>query len=173
MTSAITFVLVLSVCAPFCNQAKRGEMLESWETANEALRIRISSYDQAGAYLRGTYYVFDAAPIGSTSWTQIMTVRHDDRPEIPKDQIRFVDSKTAYVFMTWMFAITLDGGESWHVWSAEDDLPGWRCCNYKLISDVRIQLDGSGIMTLAPISNQRGEPHALSTRDYGVTWTTN
>lgn len=173
MTAAIVLVLASVLYFPSPRQAKRGEMLESWETSNHQFRIRITSFGETGAYLMGTYYVFSAAPNESHSWTEIMTVRHDDRPEIPKNQVRFVDSTTAYLFMTWMFAITRDGGKSWHVWNAKNDLPGWRCCNYQLITDVHIQPDGSGVMNLAPISRQRREPDALSTKDYGITWRSN
>ena len=63
--------------------------------------------------------------------------------------------------MGWKFAATTDGGGSWSVWDAETDLPKWRCCNYKLIQDVHLEVTGKGTMTLKAIPDRSGEAPEL------------
>lgn len=99
-----------------------------------------------------------------------MTFRHDDPVPIPREQVRFVNDRIGYVFMGWMYAATTDGGRSWSVWDARKDLPDWSCCNYRLIQDVRMQLDGVGRMTLNPIPGRPAEASELETQDYGQSW---
>jgi hypothetical protein len=63
-----------------------------------------------------------------------------------------------------------DGGSNWSVWRAEKDLPNWKCCNYKLIRDMRIAPDGTGTMNVNPIPQRSGEAPELHTKDYGRHW---
>jgi hypothetical protein len=53
------------------------------------------------------------------------------------------------------------------VWDAETDLAGWQPANYGLIEDVRLESDGTGVMTLRPLRFPHG---SLSTADGGRTW---
>lgn len=166
----------LAACALSCAVAsderpRRGAPIESYETANSKFKIRITSYDELGAYLRGTYYVFATSQIGSDAWAEFMTVRHDDRPDIPQEQVRFVSDEIGYVFMAWKYAVTLDGGRTWSVWDAQNDLPNWQCCNHSLILDVRIGTDGLGTMKLNLIPERDGGSAAFQTKDYGLHWT--
>ena len=100
-----------------------------------------------------------------------MTIVHPDSIPLPKDQVRFVGDKTAYVFMGWMYAVTTDGGRTWSVWDAEKELPNCTYCNYKLIRDVQLKPDGAGRMILNPTPNTPGAVSELRTRDYGRHWT--
>ena len=146
---------------------RRGNALETWETTNNRIRIRLTAYEERGAYLAGTYYGFESAPETSTAGKEFMVFRHDDRPEIPREQVRFVSDKVAYVFMGWMYAVTTDGGVNWFVWNAQNDLANWQCCNYGLIKDVNISADGKGRMILNVIPGRRGEVAELCTIDFG------
>jgi hypothetical protein len=144
---------------------------EFWETAKGPLKIRVTAYaEENGGFVGGAYYVFQSAKVGSDDWSEIMTFRHDDPVPIPRDQVRFSNDQIAYLFMGWMFAVTIDGGQSWTVWNATKDLPHWQCCNYRLIQDVTIAVDGTGLMKLNPIPDRRGEVAELHTTDYGHTW---
>jgi hypothetical protein len=158
-------------CALFDGRAQgRGAVLEEWQTKNEAFKIRVTSYAEVGANVNGAYYRFETAPLSSNDWREIMTFRHDDRPAIPKEQIRFLNDRTAHVFMGWMYAVTTDGGVSWSVWDATKDLPNWQCCNYRLIREVQLVADGTGKMPLNPIPQRMGEVSELYTQDYGRHW---
>jgi hypothetical protein len=110
-------------------------------------------------------------PTGSDAWRDITTFRHDDAVPIPRDQIRFVNNRVAFVFMGWIYAVTTDGGATWSVWDAGNDLPNWQCCNYRLITDVKLNVDGTGTMTLNPIQDRPGEVPQLRTKDFGRHWT--
>lgn len=164
-------VAVASVWA-LCQRPKRGNRIdERWETGNGAFNIRVTAYAEANGGLdAGAYYVFESKRVGSNDWLQINTFRHDDPVRIPRDQVRFVSDQIGFVFMGWMYAVTTDGGKNWSLWTAEHDLAGWECCNYRLIQEVTIEKDGSGLMRLNPIRDRRGEVPELHTHDYGQHW---
>jgi len=99
-----------------------------------------------------------------------MVFRHDDPDPIPRDQIRFVNESIGNAFMGWMYAVTTDKGASWSVWDAQQDLPKWQCCNYRLVGDVKLEVDGTGAMRLNTIPGRSGEAPELHTNDYGKHW---
>jgi len=147
-----------------------GPVNESWQTSGHALQVRVDVHPERNSFEPGAYYVFRSAPVGSDAWRDIMTFRHDDPVPIPQDQIRFVNDRVAFVFMGWMYAVTDDGGRTWTVCDAGHNLPNWLCCNYRLITDVQLNADGTGAMMLNPIQDRRGEVPQLHTRDFGRHW---
>jgi hypothetical protein len=150
--------------------ARIGPVFETWETSNQTFRVRVDAHSEEHVFLPGAYYVFRSAPAGSDHWRDVMTFRHDDPNPIPRDQVRFVNDRVGFVFMGWMYAVTSDGGATWSVWNAGNDLPNWQCCNYRLITDVKLNVDGTGTMTLHPIQDRRGEVPQLRTKDFGRHW---
>ncbi len=159
---------VVSAFALFQRPKRSNRIEEQWQTTNGAIDIRVTAYgeENAGADA-GAYYVFESMRSGSNHWQHITTFRHDDPVPIPREQVVFVDDQTAYFFMGWMYAVTTNRGSSWSIWTAEKDLPNWECCNYKLIREVMIEKDGTGLMKLKPIADRRGEVPDLRTKDYG------
>ena len=149
---------------------RTGATFESWETANQKFKVRADAHHEEHTFLPGAYYVFRSAPVGSDAWHDIMIFRHDDPNPIPRDQVRFVNDRVGFVFMGWMFAGTTDAGATWFVWDADNDLPKWQCCNYRLIKAVHLEPDGTGTMTLNPIQDRSGEVPELRTKDYGRHW---
>lgn len=165
------FLTLASGCAVFdVTRQCRGEVLEKRQTENKTVKIRVTSYEETGANLNGAYYQFESAASGSNDWREIVSFRHDDRPKIQMEQVRFVNDHIAYFFMGWVYAVTTDGGANWSVWNAASDLPNWQCCNYQLIRDVQVNAEGVGTMTLKPIPQRQGEVLQLHTRDYGRHW---
>ena len=170
----VTAVLVTLGCILYVLLLpKRGEAIESWQTGNDAFKIRVTAYSEKPSLpgFGGAYYVFDSATVDSDKWREILTFRHDAPVEIPRGQIRFVNEQVGYIFMGWMYGVTTDAGATWSVWNAENDLPGWQCCNYNLIQDVHIAPDGVGTMKLNPIPQQQSEAPEMHTKDYGRRWT--
>jgi len=148
-----------------------GEVVKTCEVSNETFRVRIEQHSERGAIpVGGAYYVFRVASHGSESWRDVMTFRHDDPVPIPREQVRFVNGRVGYVFMGWMYAVTTDGGVSWSIWDAAKDLPNWACCNYRLIKNVSLEADGTGVMILQPVPQRRGEVPELKTNDFGRHW---
>ena len=155
----------------FLNGSRSAKILEKWETRNRIFRVRVISYaERKGGFVPGAYYVFESSPVITDEWHEIIVVRHDDPVPIPRNQVRYVNDQVGYIFMAWTFAVTTNGGSDWSVWRADKDLPGWECCNYKLIKDATIAPDGSGVMTLSPIPGRHGEVPTLQTKDYGRHW---
>src|SRR2546421_5602863 len=152
------------VCCGFLRRPRQSEKInEQAEFNNNIFRIRVTAYAEENAgFVGGAYYVFESAPAGSNDWGKIVTVRHDDPIPIPRQQIRFVSDKVAYVFMIWTYAVTTDGGSTWKVWDAFKDLPQLQ--DHPAIDEVQIKLDGTGRMTFKSSTVTAPELH---TDDYG------
>ncbi len=164
-------VVIAFVVGLFFPPTELGELTARWELAGNTFKIRVSRYaERRFRLVGGAHYVFESAALDSDEWNEIMRFRHDDPDYVPQDQVRFINNHIGYVFMGWMYAVTSDGGSSWHIWRADKNLSGWECCNYGLIQDVRIAPDGSGMMRLNPIPQRQGEVPELQTKDYGREW---
>lgn len=152
-------------------RGREGKVAERWQSGNNAaFKIRILKYLERGdPSIPGAYYVFQSAPVKSEEWTDIMTFRHDDPVSIPQNQVRFVNDRIGYVFMGWKYAVTTDGGATWTVWDAYENMPEWKCCHYKLIEDVRVEANGNGSMIINPALRELGFTD-LYTKDYGRHW---
>jgi photosystem II stability/assembly factor-like uncharacterized protein len=154
-----------------------GDVTERWEANNTAFKIRIDQRAEDLWFfgLPGAYYVFQSSRDGAR-WHEIMTFRHDDPVPIPRENVRFLNERTAFVFMAWMYAVTTDGGNTWSNWTAKDDLPGWRCCDYALIKNVDLSATGLGTMTITArgggeYSGGEQLPFGiLVTNDFGRHW---
>jgi hypothetical protein len=143
------------------------------EIAGAAFSIRISEFpEENGGFVPGAYYLFEGRPHDGKKWVTAMQFRHDDPVPIPKQNVKFLTPEIAFVFMGWRYSVTTDGGKNWHLWSAETDLTGWKCCNYGLINAVELSQSGKGKMTLSPIQGRAGEVPRLFTADFGRHWVT-
>lgn len=144
-------------------------MKEQWETKSGAFKIRVTSHVEKGLLLTipGMFFVFESTPVGSDTWREVMTFRHDDQGQIPRQQVRFVSDQVGYVFMGWMYAATTNGGASWFIWDGEKDSPFKECCGYGFIKDVQVAPNGTGTMTVKPVTQKQTE---LYTKDYGQHW---
>ena len=153
-------------CTPW-----RGDGLETWETTNDAFRVRITAYNEKGGWvgLPHTYYVFESSPADLDRWREFMMLRHDDQIGIPKEQVRLVNDKLGYVFMGWMFNVTTDGGNTWSVWDNTREIADWNWSDYGRIVDVKIERDGTGTMMLKPTDRSRNG-RILTTEDFGRHW---
>lgn len=140
-------------------------VIDQWETTDGNIDIRVKAYAEHGWGPSGAYYVFESSRHDSNQWGEIMTFRHDDPVPIPRDQIRFVNDSTTFVFMGWMYGVTTNGGASWSVWSAREHYPQY---NYALIESVQLESNGHGIMNLDTSRNNKIP--GFFTRDYGRHW---
>jgi photosystem II stability/assembly factor-like uncharacterized protein len=169
---ALSICCVASVFTSGCwtlSKQKPGDIIETWETKNNTFRIRVTAYDEKGAYPApgGGYYVFESSPATVDDWHQIINFRADDPIKIPRDQVRFVSEPIGYVFMGWLYAVTTDGGRTWSVWDASKDASLSRNTNYDMIQIVNILPNGTGDMLVNLTGNMKLE---LKTTDYGRHW---
>lgn len=96
---------------------------------------------------------------------------HDDPLPILESSVTFVGEWVVIVFMGWKCAVSADGGQTWHHWDAEVDLPEWRSeeeANYRYIDYILMKPDGRGTIVLNPIRWTR--LRSLVTTDFGRTW---
>jgi hypothetical protein len=170
--STIGFCLLLLFeqgCA-FGQGGGRGELVERWENSLQGLKIRVTEYKEANpVYLTHFFYVFESSHAASGDWHEIMSVTNDDDVPLPRDQIRALNDQIAYVFMNEKYAVTTDGGRSWNVWQAiPENLSKLQFAAN--IRDVRINIDGTGIMHLRSLRSGQITTLTVSTKDYGHHW---
>jgi hypothetical protein len=145
---------------------RRGNPIESYEATNNHFKIKITAIAEEGVYLPGTYYGYSSSKAHEDGWHEFMVIRHDDRPEVPRDQVRFVGDRVGYVFMGVQYAASTDEGETWNIWDAKTVLVNKK---YGPIKDVQMTGDGRGEMTISPI--EKGEEEIrLKTSNYGREW---
>lgn len=116
----------------------------------------------------GIDVIFKSAPTGSDEWRQVTKSWTDEPTATPhRDCMRFIDSRTGYLFHNEKYAVTTDGGQSWAVWDAERKMQARSC----FIQEVKVESDGRGSMTLecSRIHDTYGS-YGLSTDDYGRSW---
>lgn len=148
------------------------DVVSTWSKTNEVFQITVQSYVSDQVEPQGTYYTFKCATKarGYEDTETIMTLRLDTAISLPQESIVFFNEKTGYVYLGWLFAMTNDGGETWHLWDAEMELPDWQCCDQGLIRSVQILPDGTGSMALQHDLQQPEELTNLRTKDYGQHW---
>lgn len=151
----------------FLLQTNLGEVLEKFELNGAAFTISVISHSEKGIkLLGGAYYTFKASPNNLPTWTEIMTIRLDDPDPIPREQIRIINEKIGYVFMLNKYAVTIDGGINWFVWSVKD-FPKLKD-TFAIIKKVELDSNGYGKMSIRLTSTD--QVFELSTKDYGQHW---
>jgi len=155
-------ILILASCS---------RTLETWQTNNGPLKVRITKSSGPGIFATGATYVFESSR-NDDDWQEIATVSKDLSEPIDKENIQFVDDQVAFVYMRWMFAVTTNGGAEWTVWDAQD----YKYSNVKIewgvIKSVSINSDGIGEMMLWVFPSS-SDCLALSSQDFGRTWVEN
>ncbi len=77
----------------------RGAIYETWETANENFKVKITARHEANVYLPGAYFICASAPVGSNNWREFKAFRIDDANPIPL--IFFVSSTSRPHIFIW------------------------------------------------------------------------
>jgi hypothetical protein len=149
----------------------RGAAYETFETANNTFKVKITALDEEGIYMPGAYFVCESAPIDSNKWREFIAFRIDDANYIPREQFRFVNEQTAYVYMSYDFVVTVDGGQTWKVWKplfpqSNGELLYW------VITEARVEADGTGRAKVENYDEQRKARVVLEirTEDFGQNW---
>ena len=168
VVAALVGVMILAACVPVIPEL--GPADGSYVESSPSLEIRVTRRPEVEGPVPGAHYAFESRRVGETQWRPVATVRHDDWVDLPSDRIQFVDQNTAYLSMCSIFAVTTDGGASWHVWDAAKVAWARGLVNYGLIESVAVSANGTGTMTLNELAVSRGGPHFAVTTDFGRTW---
>lgn len=168
--------IVLYVLAVFVSNCAfgvgggRGDTVEAWETVKGNFKIRVTEYKEKNpVHLTHFFYVFESSDAASGEWHEIVEVKNDDDVPLPRDQMRFVNDRIAYVFMNEKYAVSTDGGKVWKVWEVTPkNLPQLQIRGH--IKNAHIELDGSGQLTLDALIDGKINELTLYTHDYGQHW---
>ena len=146
-------------------------IVESWETSNRNIRLRVLAYYLEGVDPAGVFYTFQLFDPDRKwpDWEQVMTSRQDQQVPIPSNSVVFLTDNIAYVTMGSMLAVTTDSGKNWAVWDAERDFELSHWTDSRLIEQLDINASGNGTMKLST-THQPNEPSFLRTSDFGRTW---
>ncbi len=170
----LTVILSISVgntsCWAFLPAYKSNHLNERWETGNGKFNIRVTAYAEGnGGFIAGAYFVFESSISDDKNWQQIFEFRHDDPIPIPRNQVRFIDEQTGYIFMSYIYAVTTDSGKTWSVWDIRRDLPRGDK-RRAAIKEITLKLNGLGVMELKPFDGWQTQSPKLHTTDFGVHW---
>lgn len=147
----------------------RGEVYETWETANETFKVRITAYYEVGIYMPGAFWVCESGLVGSNGWREFKVFRLDDPIPILRERFRFVNEQTAYYYMADDFLVTVNGGRSWSNWKPflpQYGNPRWG------IREAHIEADGTGRAKLERYDERTDARVSIEVRteDYGQSW---
>lgn len=161
----ITFIMM------FRPLGDRGEVYETFETANNTFKVRMSALYEEHVYMPGAYLVYESAPIDSNNWREFLAYRTDDVIPIPRERFRFLNEQTAYVCLSYDIAVTLDGGKTWKIWKPLFPLSNGELM-YWAITEARIEPDGTGQAIVENYDEQKKAEVSLEirTKDFGQTW---
>jgi len=173
--AVIANVIAACVFYPSCAEPRRGGVIESWETANNTFRVRVTVYGEGNSqqvYQNGAHYTFASAPAGSDHWVEFFVPYLTRREPIARDHIRFVNDNVGYVFWKQWYLVTTNSGRTWTSWNSPKYLSNpadVQCCE---IENVNISADGKGLMEVHAPNGQGKTMIELVTQDYGQHWAT-
>lgn len=135
-------------------------------------KISWTTYDIYNVEPSGRYHTFNITrQINGRERTRIIFhILPGEEESNNTGRVKLLNDKVAYVCLGWRYSVTLDGGQTWHLWDVERDLLSWNCCDAGLIKDVQISTRGEGVMTLRPIPNGKNDSLLLRTQDFGEHW---
>ncbi|MDX2033539.1 MAG: hypothetical protein SF339_22875 [Blastocatellia bacterium] len=145
-------------------------VIDEWQKANGSLKIMFTVYELPTVEPSGIYYTCTSVSGEIRNYEEIFTLRQDRIVTDLAKHVCFINESIAYIFMGWIYSVTVDGGKTWVTWDAEKNMYGWQCCDSTLIQDVTISANGSGKMTLNQAIIPAGAPLVLWTNDYGKHW---
>lgn len=146
--------------------------IETQEFPWQAGTIKLTAYDIYNVEPSGRYHTFTVPrKIGDYETTSIVfNILLKEAVPLTTNRVKIFNDQIAYVYLGWIYSVTLDGGRSWHLWDAERNLPEWNCCDADLIKDISISEQGDGVMIILPDSRKPESLLYLRTRDFGQHW---
>lgn len=164
---AIILLSLLAIIAGDTSDRRGNVFSTTTQEFNDKPLVRVVAHNEKYCFGNcGAIYVFQSYRNGE--WREITSFRHDDPVNFSGKSVRVVNDSIFYFSFGWIYAVTTDGGKTWSIWDAEKNLPGWKCCNYRLIENVEIEESGAGKMKLNAI--KEGDASFLYTEDFGKTW---
>ena len=166
----MTFVTILlaALLVPACESQNRS-MLGRSEINAPTFVIRITEFEEKRFPLSKFCYVFEAKPGGAAEWIPVMSALTDDSIPVSREHVSVLNDQAAYLFMEDKYAVTTNGGFSWHVWSVDDGISDVDYRGQFFISEVNVNPDGTGTLMAIPRSSDR-QAVQLKTVDFGHSW---
>ena len=152
----------------------RGEVYDTWETANETFKVRMRAYYEVGIYMPGAFYTCETTLVGSNEWREFKAFRGDDAIPLSRlnQRFRFINAQSAYFYTADDFLVTLDGGHNWSVWRPPTLTQPDGTRVYWAIMEAYVNEDGTGKAKLWNYDEgeKAGVSLEVSTKDYGQNW---
>ena len=151
----------------------RGAVYDTWETANNNFKFRMTAYYEEGIFMPGAFYTCESATISSNEWREFKAFRGDDA--IPLSHLnrgfRFVNDQTAYFYTADDFMVTTDAGRNWSAWKPILAKTGGGPI-YWAIAEAKVEADGKGRAKLERYDEEAKDRVLLEviTEDYGRSW---
>ena len=151
----------------------RGEIYDTWETANGTFKVRMKAYYEVGIYMPGAFYTCESAPVGSNEWREFKAFRGDDAVPLSwlNQRFRFVSDRTAYFYTANDFSVTLNGGRDWSVWKPLLPQSNGERVHWAIL-EAYVEADRTGKAKLRNYDEQLKDAVIMdvATKDYGQSW---
>ena len=178
LISAVGLVVMAAfVCYQFSRAFRfpgdRGAIYDSWETANNQFKVRITAYYEEGIVMPGAFFICESAPVGSNEWQEFNAFRTDEavRISVFRERFRFANDQTAYFYPQDDFLVTTDAGRNWSTVRTIFPKPGGPPL-YWAIAEARVEADGKGQAKIEAYDDEAKDRVSLevNTEDYGRSW---
>ena len=169
----MSFLMLVHWSLSADHPSSRGKAYEVWTTANGSFSVRVTAYHQVGGnpFLPGAYIGYEAAPLGTSNWRELVQFRVNDTIRIPRDSVRLVSDRVGYVLTPSKYVATLDGGHSWFDWEPGTAGPAAERLRW-VIRGAQVDVGGAGVIHLYRYDPNLKEELRLDlhTSDFGRSW---
>ncbi len=146
------------------------EAVKKWTSRNDGVEIQLSCV--ISRYSPSKYY-YQLYCSNFSEGTAVMSMYNPDPNLQPEKNLHFLGGGKIYFYFGWKYAISLDNGKTWDIWSADRKLKDFQAGEYNLIKQVNIETNGTGKMELDRDKETSKYISSLFTTDYGRTWVAN
>lgn len=143
------------------------EPIKKWSSKNIGVEIQVSCV--ISKYSPSKYY-YQLYCNNFSEGTAVLSVYHPNADLQPEKNLYFLNDGKIYFYFGWKFAISLDNGKTWNVWSADRKLRDFQTEEYDLIKNAVIEKNGTGKMELNRNNKSNKLTLTLVTKDYGQHW---
>lgn len=143
------------------------ESVGEWKREQGNIKLRLECVISRGHPAKYYYQLYCEK---FTKATAVFSMYNPSSEINPEQNVQFLSDGKASFYFGWKFAVTIDAGKIWNVWSADRKLKDFQAGEYNLIKSAKIEKDGTGTMEL---SRQEENPNLIKklyTKDFGKNW---
>lgn len=143
------------------------EAVKKWNREQGKIKLQIECIISTSNPSR-YYYQLYCDKLGEG--TAVFSMYNPSAEINPEKNVYFLGNGKVCFYFGWKFAVSMDAGATWNVWSADRKLKDFQAGEYNLIKSVAMEKNGTGKMELSRKDETVGAIKTLFTKDYGQHW---